>query len=161
MAALADPRVQSPQELETLQAATRVRGVELSIYPVTSADSILPAINTAKSAGAGGLNVLAASLFGGNVKMIIAQTAALRLPAIYQWPEIADDGGLLAYGPRITQIYRQLARQLVKLMRDVKPADIPVEQPTVFELVVNLKTAQAMGLDLPATFLTRADEVIE
>lgn len=107
------------------------------------------------------MNVLATALFSFNSRRIVEHTLSLRLPAIYQWPEIADDGGLLAYGPRITQIYRQLARQLVKLMRDVKPADIPVEQPTVFELVVNLKTAQAMGLDLPATFLTRADAVIE
>ena len=84
-----------------------------------------------------------------------------RLPAIYQWPEIAEDGGLLAYGARITQMYRQMARQLVKLMHGVKPADIPVEQSTVFTLVANLKTAQAIGIDLPATFLARADEVIE
>jgi putative ABC transport system substrate-binding protein len=83
-----------------------------------------------------------------------------RLPAIYQWPEIAEDDGLLAYGPRITQMYRQKARQLIKLMHGAKPADIPVEQSTVFTLVVNLKTAQAIGLELPATFLARADEVI-
>jgi putative ABC transport system substrate-binding protein len=107
------------------------------------------------------LNVLSSALFSFYSRRIVEHTLALRLPAIHQWPEIADDGGLLAYGPRITLIYRQLARQLIKLMHDVKPADIPVEQPTVFELVVNLKTAQAMGLDLPATFLTRADVVIE
>ena len=89
------------------------------------------------------------------------RTMTRRLPAIYQWPEIAEDDGLLAYGPRITQMYRQMARQLIKLMHGAKPADIPVEQSTVFTLVVNLKTAQAMGLDLPATFLARADEVIE
>jgi ABC transporter substrate binding protein len=99
MAALADPRVQSPQELETLQEATRVRGIELSIHPVTSADSIIPAINAAKAAGAGGLNVLAASLFGGNSKMIIAHTSMLRLPAIYMWPDFAERGALIAYGP--------------------------------------------------------------
>jgi ABC-type uncharacterized transport system substrate-binding protein len=92
---------------------------------------------------------------------VVERTLAVRLPATYQWPEIADDGGLLAYGPLITRLYRQLPRQLIKLMHDVKPADIPLEQPTVFELVVNLKTAQTMGLDLPATFLTRAEAVIE
>ena len=87
--------------------------------------------------------------------------ATLRLPAIYQWPEIAEDGGLLAYGPRITRVYRQMARQLFKLVHGTKPADLPVEQPTVFELVANIKAAQAMGLDLPATFLARVDTVIE
>ena len=69
------------------------------------------------------------------------------LPAIYQWPETADEGGLIGYGPRLIQIYREIiARQLVKLLRGAKPADIPVEQPTKFELVINLKTAKALGL---------------
>jgi ABC-type uncharacterized transport system substrate-binding protein len=85
----------------------------------------------------------------------------LHLPAIYQWPEIAEQGGLLAYGPRITRTYRQMARQLMRLMRGGKMADAPVEQPTVFELLANLKTARAMDLQLPESFLTRADEVIE
>jgi putative ABC transport system substrate-binding protein len=101
------------------------------------------------------------ALFSFNSRSIVERTMTKRLPAIYQWPEIAEDGGLLAYGPRITQMYRQMARQLVKLMHGVKPADIPVEQSTVFTLVANLKTAQAIGIDLPATFLARADEVIE
>jgi putative tryptophan/tyrosine transport system substrate-binding protein len=86
MAALADPRVQSPQQLQALQDAARARGIELSIHPVTSADAIVPAINAARAAGAGGLNLLAASVFGSNYKAIIAHTKALRLPAIYQWP---------------------------------------------------------------------------
>jgi putative ABC transport system substrate-binding protein len=107
------------------------------------------------------MNVLATPLFSFNSRRIIDQAASLRLPAIYQWPETAEDGGLLAYGPRITRMYRQMARQLVKLMQGVKLADVPVEQPTVFELVANLKTAHAMGLQLPEPFLSRADEVIE
>jgi ABC-type uncharacterized transport system substrate-binding protein len=84
-----------------------------------------------------------------------------RLPTIYQWPEAAEEGGLIAYGPRFTQIYRQLAAQLVKLLHGDKPADLPVEQPTKFELVVNLKAAQALGLTIPQSILARADEVIE
>jgi len=161
MAALSDPRDTTSRHLEILRNEAHSHGVELAVYEASTPEEILPAIDAASRAGAQALNVLATALFSFNSRRIVEHTLSLRLPAIYQWPEIADDGGLLAYGPRITQIYRQLARQLVKLMRDVKPADIPVEQPTVFELVVNLKTAQAMGLDLPATFLTRADEVIE
>jgi putative ABC transport system substrate-binding protein len=161
MAALTDPRVTTPNDLKILQGAARSRGVELAVYEAATREEIAPAIDAASSAGAQALNVLATALFSANSRRVVERTLAARLPTMYQWPEIADDGGVLAYGPRITLIYRQLARQLIKLMRGVKPADIPVEQPTVFELVANLKTAQAMGLDLPATFLTRVDNVIE
>jgi putative ABC transport system substrate-binding protein len=105
--------------------------------------------------------VLASPLFSFNSSRIVERTKTARLPAIFQWPEIAEEGGLLAYGPRITLLYRQMARQLFKLMHNAKAANLPVEQPTVFELVANLKTAREMGLDLPKTFLTRADRIIE
>jgi putative ABC transport system substrate-binding protein len=162
MAALADPSIQSPQELETLQGAARVRGVELSIHPVTSADGIIPAINTAKAAGAGGLNMLSGSLLGGrsNSKIIIAHTSALRLPAIYMWPDHAELGALIAYGPLQTQVYRQVARLLAKVLRGAKPAELPLEQPTTFELWINLETAKAIGLTVPMNLLSRADKVV-
>jgi putative ABC transport system substrate-binding protein len=83
------------------------------------------------------------------------------LPAIYEWPEMAEEGGLIGYGPRLTLLYRQAARLLAKILRGAKPGDLPVEQPTTFELVVNLKTAKALGLTIPESFLVRADEVIE
>jgi putative tryptophan/tyrosine transport system substrate-binding protein len=90
------------------------------------------------------------------------RVAALRLPAIYQFPEEADEGGFVAYGPSIAQIFReQVTEQVVKLLRGVKPADIPVEQPTKFELVINLKTANAMDVTVPPALLARADKVIE
>ena len=83
-------------------------------------------------------------------------------PAIYQWAEEAEEGGFIAYGARLVQIFRDLvAQQLVKLLRGVKPADIPIEQPTKFELVINLKTANAMGVAVPEALLLRADKVIE
>ena len=85
----------------------------------------------------------------------------MRLPAIYQWAETAQEGGLLAYGPRFSDFFRQWARQLAKVLRGAKPEDLPVEQPTKFELVVNLKTARAIGLEFAPTLLARADEVIE
>ena len=160
MAALADPRVCTPQQLQALQEAALVRGVELSMHPVTSANDIIPAINAAKDAGAGGLNVLAGSVLGGNVKTIIAHTAALRLPAIYMWPDYAELGALIAYGPVQTQVYRQVARMLAKVVRGAKPAELPVEQPTTFELAINLETAKAIGLTVPMNLLSRADKVI-
>jgi len=160
MAALADPRVQPPEQLQALAEAARARGVELSIHPVTSADGIVPAIDAAKAAGAGGLNLLAASLFGSNPKTIIAHTAAVRLPTIYQWPDHAELGALIAYGPLQTHVYRQVARMLAKVLRGAKPADLPIEQPTTFELAINLETAKAIGLTVPMNLLSRADKVI-
>ena len=161
MAALTDPRVQSPQQLQALQEeAASVRGVELSMHPVTGADGIVPAINAAKAAGAGGLNVLAASLFGSNSKTIIAHTTALRLPAIYMWPDHTELGALIAYGPPQTEVYRQVARMVAKVLRGTKPADLPVQQPTTFELAINLETAKAIGLTVPMNLLSRADKVI-
>jgi putative ABC transport system substrate-binding protein len=141
MAALADPRVQPPQQLQALQEAARARDVELSIHPVTSADGIIPAIDAVKAAGAGGLNLLAASLFGGNIRPIVAHTTTVRLPTIYMWPDYAELGALIAYGPLQTEVYRQVARILAKVLRGAKPADLPVEQPTTFELAINLAVA--------------------
>jgi putative ABC transport system substrate-binding protein len=160
MGALADPRVQSPQRLQALQEAARVRGVEVSTHLVTSADAIIPAINAVKAAGAGGLNVLAASLFASRVKTIIAHTTALRLPAIYMFPDYAELGALIAYGPVQTQVWRQVAGMLAKVLRGAKPAELPVEQPTTFELAINLETAKAIGLTIPINLLSRADKVI-
>jgi putative tryptophan/tyrosine transport system substrate-binding protein len=112
--------------------------------------------------GAVALNVLSSPLFYGNRQLIRECVAALRLPAIYPWAEEAEEGGFLAYGPSVLQIYRELlAQQLVKLLRGVKPADIPVEQPTKFELVINLKTAKEIGVTVPEALLVRADKVIE
>ena len=104
---------------------------------------------------------MAALLFSAR-KTIIPQVAALLLPTIYQWPEITEEGGLIGYGPHITQIYGEImSRQLAALLRGAKPADIPAEQPTKFDLAINLKTAKALGLTLPPTLLARADQVIE
>ena len=162
MAALADPNTTSPQRLQMLQDTARARGVELLIYRVAMPEEIAAAIDAAKGSGAAALNVLATPFLFAHRQIILQRVAALRLPAMYQWPETAEEGGFIGYGPRLVEIYRQIiARQLVKLLRGAKPADIPVEQPTSFELVINLQTAKAIGLDVPASVLARADEVIE
>jgi putative tryptophan/tyrosine transport system substrate-binding protein len=162
MAALADTGTTAPRQLQMLQDLARTRGVELSIFPVGRTEEIVASIDAAQAAGATVLNVLASPLFFANGQSIIERTNALRLPAIFQWPEMAEQGGVVAYGPSIVRIFReQLARQLVKLLGGTKPADIPVEQPTKFDLVINLKTAKALGLTIPEVFLLRADEVIE
>jgi ABC-type uncharacterized transport system substrate-binding protein len=122
---------------------------------------IVSAIDAAKRDGAQGLNVLASPLLHSRRLDIFERTASLRLPAIYQAPEFAEEGGLLGYGPRLTHWFRQLARQVAKVLRGEKPADIPVQQPTHFELMVNLRTAKAIGYEIPAGLALRADKVIE
>jgi putative tryptophan/tyrosine transport system substrate-binding protein len=134
----------------------------LSIHRVTKADEIAPAIDAAKKTEAGALNVLASPLLFANRQVVFDRAAALRLPAIYQWPEMAEEGGFLGYGPSLVQIYRGiLARQLAKLLRGAKPVDLPVEQPTKFEFVINMKTAKALGLTVSKSMQLLADEVIE
>ena len=89
------------------------------------------------------------------------RAVALRLPAIYEWPELAEAGGFAGYGPRFFKLPEIVARLAVKLFEGTKPADIPVEQPTTFELVINLKTAKAIGATVPPIMLARAHKVIE
>jgi putative ABC transport system substrate-binding protein len=85
----------------------------------------------------------------------------LRMPAMHQWPEMAEEGGLIGYGPRFTGVFRQRARLVARVLRGAKPADIPVEQPTTFELVINLQTAKRIGREIPAALVLRADKVVE
>ena len=162
VAAIADRDNTSPEQLNALREAAHERGVELLIYRVTKAGEIEGALDAAKSSGAEALNVLAGALLFSNREIILKRVAALSMPAIWQFPTEAEEGGFIGYGTRLEPIFRDiLARQLTKLLRGVKPAEIPIEQPTKFELVVNLKTAKALGLTIPETFLQRADKVIE
>jgi putative ABC transport system substrate-binding protein len=161
IAALADPVNTAPEQLRVLEDAARARGIEFSIHLASKPEEIVAAIDLAQASGAQALHVLAAPSLDANRRLIIERTATLKLPTMYQWPEIADAGGLAGYGPRRTEVSRQRARQLVKIFRGAKPGDIPVEQPDKFELVINLKTAQVLGLTIPQSILVRADEVIE
>jgi putative ABC transport system substrate-binding protein len=162
MAALADSNTDTPEQLRALQEAARARGLELSIYRVAMPEEIAGAINAAQGAGAEALNVLASSLLYNNRQIVRSRIAALRLPAIYQFPEISEEGGLISYGPRLVQVYGEtVARQIVALFRGAKPTDVPVEQPSKFELVINLKTAKSLSITIPTTMLDRADKVIE
>jgi putative ABC transport system substrate-binding protein len=158
---LADPAFTYPAQLQALEDSARKHGVEAVVVTAGKQAEIVSAMDKAKASGAAVLNVLSAPLFSINRRVVIEHAAALRLPAIYEWPEMAEEGGLIAYGPRLPLMYRQAARVVAKVLQGVKPQDIPVEQPVKFDLVVNLATAQALGLLIPETFLVRADEVIE
>jgi len=114
------------------------------------------------ASGAAALNVLASPMLDGSVPLIMERVAAPRLPAIYQWPGWAElYGGFIGYGPPNDHLADLTARFAASLLRGTMPADLPVEQPTKFELVINLKTAKAMGVTVPEALLARADKVIE
>lgn len=161
IAALADPASTPMPEVEQLQKAAQERGVSLTLCAADKREEIVPAISVAWAAQAQAINVLASQLFNVNRGEILKEIGNARLPAIYQWPEWCQEGGLAAYGPRFTTVYRQLARQVAKILRGASPADLPVEQPMKFEFVINLNTAKAIGLEVPLSILANADEVIE
>jgi putative ABC transport system substrate-binding protein len=161
MAAIVETNTVAAAHFQALEDAAHARGVELSIHRITKPEEIPAALDAAKTSGAAALNVLESPLFYGNRQIIIQSVAALRLPAIYSFPEVAEEGGFIAYGPSLFHMYEQMAPQLVKLLRGAKPADLPVEQPTKFELWINLKTAKALGLTMAESFLVNADRVIE
>jgi putative tryptophan/tyrosine transport system substrate-binding protein len=162
MAVLIDVNITKTATLDALQEAARAHDIELSLHRVAKGEEIGAAIDGAQASGARALNILASPLFYAHRHVIMERTAAAHLPTIYDFPEVAEEGGFAAYGPRGSQVYSEiLPQQIVKLFRGSKVADIPVEQPTKFELVINLKTAKAMGVTVPEALLVRADKVIE
>jgi putative tryptophan/tyrosine transport system substrate-binding protein len=126
-----------------------------------NADEVGRALDGITAADVGAVNVLASPMLNGTRRLIIDRLRNNRLPSIYEWPESADDGGLLGYGAPITSLYRRVAVLVDKILRGARPADLPIEQPTKLELVVNLRTANAIGLTIPPSLLLRADRVIE
>ena len=165
IAAMADSRQTPPYHLQALQHAARSRGVELSVIGVSGPEEIAAAIDAAKTAGAEALNFLATPLFSlpgtRSNAIVMGRIAAVRLPSMFQWPETVEAGALAGYGPRFAEMYRQRARMVARILRGANPADTPVEQPARFQLVINLKAAKALGYEVPAGLVLRADEVIE
>jgi putative ABC transport system substrate-binding protein len=161
MAALAESSTLTETKALALQEAARARNIDLSIHRIAKGEEIAAAIDMAQASGATALNVLASPMLDRGGRLIMERVAALGLPAIYQWPERAEEGGFAAYGSRFIQLSDLAARLAGNLLRGTKPADLPIEQPTKFELVINLKTAKALGVAVPPTLLARADDVIE
>ena len=161
IAALVDPNTNGPDQVQALIEEARSRDIKQSIHYAAAVQQIVPAIEAARAADAQALDVLASAFFNANRELIIEYIARARMPAIYQFPEYCAQGALVAYGSRLSSLYRDAARLLVKVMTGTKPSEIPVEQPTKIELAVNLRTAQALGLTIPPAILDLADEVIE
>lgn len=155
---LGDP--QSAVGIQPVEAAGRQLGLELHTAHAQTPAQIDAAFAHARKLRVAGVNVLNSPFLSARHLQIIALAAAARLPAIYQWPESAAAGGLMGYGPNLVALFRQLAGYASRILGGARAADLPIDQPTRFELVVNLKTARALGITLPQSLILRADAVI-
>jgi putative ABC transport system substrate-binding protein len=143
-----------------VESAARTLGVQLHVIEVWQPGGFERAFDTAIRQGAGALLVLPAQLFASHQKRIAALAAKSRLPALYWQRPFVEVGGLMSYGPRMSDLWRRMAAQVDKILKGTPPANLPVEQPMQYELVINLKTAQALGITIPPLLRFQADEVI-
>jgi putative ABC transport system substrate-binding protein len=147
-------------ELPQVQTAARARGLDIAISEIRRAGDVVTAFESLKNR-ADALYVVADPVVSTNRDRINTLALGARLPTIHGFRELVVSGGLMSYGPYFPALYRRTAEMVDQILRGAKPADIPVEQPTKFELVINLTTAKALGLNVPPTLLARADEIIE
>jgi putative ABC transport system substrate-binding protein len=147
--------------LSEAEKAARSLGVHHQILQAQSREAFDSAFAAMRRARVGALYVVGDPMFYLHRTRLAELAAKSRLPAVYEFKEHAEAGGLMAYGPNVLDQYRRAATYVDKILKGAKPADLPVEQPTKFELVINLKTAKALGLTIPQSVLLRADEIIE
>jgi putative ABC transport system substrate-binding protein len=147
--------------LKEAEVATRALGVRLQVVEARGPQDFDRAFSDMTRARAGALTVWGSSMFFAERRRLVDLAAKNRLPALYPLREQVDAGGLMSYGPNLADLFRRAATYVDKILKGAKPADLPVEQPTKFELVINLKTAKALGLTIPPSLLGRADEVIQ
>jgi putative ABC transport system substrate-binding protein len=160
IAVLWDPNSGSAQ-LKSVEAAAEAMTLKLEKLEVRNAAEMNQAFEAAKRTDVDAVVILSSPFIGANAKLAADLTSRYGLPAVTLFSEFARNGGLMSYGPNILDIYRRVGGIAAKVLQGSKPADLPVELPTNFELVVNLKTAKAMGITIPTSILLRADEVIE
>jgi putative tryptophan/tyrosine transport system substrate-binding protein len=144
-----------------IQPAGPALGLELRLFAIRELGELPASFAAMKRDGVDSLVVLSDALFNATRKNIIALAAEHRLPAMFEAREFAEDGGLMAYGPNIAEMTRRSASLIAKIIKGANPGDLPIEQPTTFELIINVQTGKALGVTFPATVLLRADKVIE
>jgi putative tryptophan/tyrosine transport system substrate-binding protein len=148
-------------EQRELETAIATGGQQAFVVPSGPSDDLETAMATLSQRRVDGIVVTADPIFTNRRTQIVALAARYRIPAIYQWNVFVTAGGLISYGTDLEDVFRQAGQYTGRVLRGEKPADLPVQQPTKFQLAVNLKTAQALGLTVPPSLLARADEVIE
>ena len=148
-------------QIKDVQAAAPLIGRQILIFNVSNTGDLGPAFTTLVERRAGGLLVAADPFFNDRREQIVALSARHALPAIYEWREFVLAGGLMSYGTSITDAYRQAGIYVGRILKGERPSELPVVQPTKFELVINLKTATTLGLTLPSGLLSITDQVIE
>jgi putative ABC transport system substrate-binding protein len=161
-AVLRDPAIASGAgQYAVIQAVAPSLGVELRAVGVRDAGEIERAITAFARSSNGGLIVTGSPLAAVHRDLIVPLAARHRLPAVYSFRYNVSAGGLMSYGPNTVEPYRRAAGYIDRILKGEKPSDLPVQAPTKYEVIINLKTAKVLGLDVPATLLARADEVIE
>ena len=149
-------------ELKQMEAAARTLGVQIRPIQISAESSLQSSFESiSRNRSVQAVIVLTDALLYNHRKQIATLAAAHRLPAMYFFREFVAEGGLMSYGPNDIELFRRTAGYVDKVLRGANPGDLPIEQPTKFELVINQRAARTIGLDLPATLLARADEVIE
>jgi putative tryptophan/tyrosine transport system substrate-binding protein len=151
----------SEPELRKAEAAARSLGLQLQSLGMRDPHEFATAFSSMKREHAGVVFMLPDAMFFGRRNEIVDLAASSRLPLVAHLREFADAGGLMTYGPNVADVHRRAATYVDKILKGAKPGDLPIEQPTKFELVINLKTAKALGLSIPPSLLVRADEIIQ
>ena len=144
-----------------IETAAKALGVQFEVFEARDAQGIERAFHGVARSRAGGVLTVADAFLWSQRAQIVSQAARHRLPGVYPEIGFAEAGGLVAYGPNVADNFRRAAGYVDKILKGAKPADLPVEQPSKFELAINLKTAKALGLTMPPSLLQRADQVIE
>ena len=148
-------------QISELEEGARVIGVQLQIFKASRKDEFAAAFADLVRKHADAIVVAADPAFNDGRDQLVTLAARHAVPAVYEWREFVEAGGLMSYGANLKDTYRQIGVYAARILKGAKPADLPVEQPTKFELLINLKTAKALGLTIPQSILLRADEVIE